>query len=738
MPGARARSLLRIGTSLRRAQSAGLTFAQVVSLLLSTCLLCLALAGLALTASSHALHQARAHSLLPQQCQDSSATLLYRFAGFTQVGNRAVTVVLISPLSDDAPLPPGVSHWPGPGQSVVSPALAGDLDGPLSGLFGPVAGQIGLDGLEVPQERRVYVRPSARTLRPAAMLPVCGFGGSVEGGGYSGSGSLYSADLTQVILLVCGVLILPGACGCLVSARTRAKDERARVTALIACGLRRHELALIDLAHTWPGVLAGAATACVLTAWAMWADIHLPWVDAWFPAADTRLLARPVLTGLGAGACCALLIVLAARAAGRWRVAGTRRREERVSAGRIPPALMTCGLLAAIWFPWWNPGSVYKQLVYTAGVVLVVMSLPRFISLACAQAGRLLAVLGLRRARPCLLIAGRQLASLSRTSSHVTLAIVLMMLAVGQVQLWTSALTPQYRQSVAILRTWGEKVAVLDDLDAAARRQAVLDVLPEDAAVFAVHAVTASDDGHPPSPDVVVEAGCPLLRSWGLVCQDREEDASRLTEAVPFLAQVSELTMPGRLQIRVAGDDAEILEREDLTTAYLMSLSADLDVRSIEKAVNAVAPGVQVISPPQEWITAGAVNVLRSRWILLLGTCGLLVMIVVLGTALAHDATYRARYLAPVGVVSGSASCAAGAAWWHTSVLMVVAGVSSAAAYWLLPVGMTRVSGPHDLVTWNPSVEYVGVCLLVTLVGASCAGWQASRAAWQAAARWRP
>ena len=68
-------------------------------------------------------------------------------------------VIVIAPLSEDAPLPPGLSAWPGPGEAAVSPALGTDLTGDLAGRYGHVTSRISLEGLETPQERRVYMRP---------------------------------------------------------------------------------------------------------------------------------------------------------------------------------------------------------------------------------------------------------------------------------------------------------------------------------------------------------------------------------------------------------------------------------------------------------------------------------------------------------------------------------------------------------------------------------------------------
>ena len=673
--------------------------AQAMSLLLGTCLLCLSLGCLAYAAGADALHRDRAASLTPVLCDEDRASLLYRFGGFTQVHNRAVTVIVISPLAADAPLPAGVRAWPAPGEAVVSPALAADLTGDLKDLFGPVSSVIGLEGLEVPQERRVYLRPSQAALNPAAMESACGFGAVHDGSAYAGSGSLYAAPLSDVVMLLAGTLLVPGAGAMFTAAVVRGEENRRRTTALIASGLRRRDLAVIDLAETWPGILGGLVLAGALGLASTMVDVRAPWLDSWFPAADSRTLAPVTAPAVLSGAVIAVATVLAARAAYR-RPAITGWRVPRLLS---PPVLVLAGLVLAVWYPVWNPTSYEKVFAYAAGVVLVVVALPGLISDLAGALGRVLAVLGLRSATPARLVAGRQLRRLSGGSRHLALAMTMALLLGGQIQLWAGSLSPQYYRSVELLDAWGEQTATLEHLDAAVAPDGLIAAMPEGAAIIST--------------------------SWG-----------GLTARVPVLIRDGLIDAGSDLMIVPAQTSMQVWsERAEEASVHLVSTTGrSLDLRAIERLLHALAPGVQAISGPQSWITAGEVNFLRSRWTITTGAVGLTVLILVLGSALAHDSARTARHLAPIGVVSGSARVAASAAAWRTAVIVVTSGVTATVLYLILPLGMARAVVDPEGVVWRPSPAYAALCLLLTALVALASTTSAFRAARAAANRWCP
>ena len=142
-----------------------------VAIAAGTGLLVFSAFAVVLAGSYEGLRQQRADAIRPDlvASETAPADLLYSFDGFTQVGDRQVTVVSLWPLTASAPLPPGVAAWPRPGEAVLSPQLLADLGPGGRDLFGPVAGLIGPEGVEVPTERRVYLRPSTATFDAGTM-----------------------------------------------------------------------------------------------------------------------------------------------------------------------------------------------------------------------------------------------------------------------------------------------------------------------------------------------------------------------------------------------------------------------------------------------------------------------------------------------------------------------------------------------------------------------------------------
>ncbi len=151
---------------------------------------CLGLVSLVVLVNDVQLGQARstAASPIPIEAHEGDPKLLY-LPAFGEIDNHPVTVVVLEPLTADAPLPPGLSRWPAPGQAYVSPQLTNELVGSRAQLYGEVAGSIDPAGLETPTERRVYLRPAADTLQTQVMAPVQGFGyrnwfDAIHGTGY--------------------------------------------------------------------------------------------------------------------------------------------------------------------------------------------------------------------------------------------------------------------------------------------------------------------------------------------------------------------------------------------------------------------------------------------------------------------------------------------------------------------------------------------------------------------------
>jgi FtsX-like permease family protein len=87
--------------------------------------------------------------------------------------------VMVAVLADDAPLPPGLDRWPGPGQAAVSPALAARIAAvpadELGDRIGTVVGTIGDAGLRSPQELVAVIGVTEADISALGASPVKAF-----------------------------------------------------------------------------------------------------------------------------------------------------------------------------------------------------------------------------------------------------------------------------------------------------------------------------------------------------------------------------------------------------------------------------------------------------------------------------------------------------------------------------------------------------------------------------------
>ncbi|GAA3736235.1 FtsX-like permease family protein [Micromonospora maritima] len=123
-----------------------------------------------------------------------------------QFRQRTVRGWLVRPEGPDAPVPPGLTTLPGPGEAVVSPALRAVLDSPDGPLLvarlggARVVGVIGADGLSGPDELAWYAGRADLTEEWAGRLDRFGGGGPGEDLG---------PTLNLLVVIVFVVLLLP-------------------------------------------------------------------------------------------------------------------------------------------------------------------------------------------------------------------------------------------------------------------------------------------------------------------------------------------------------------------------------------------------------------------------------------------------------------------------------------------------------------------------------------------------
>ena len=200
--------------------------------------------------------------LQPSWFQVTESTSVYR-------GDRVQVVELAALDPTVAAPPPGVDRFPGPGQVVVSPALAELLNGPDGEGFrsrlgsDDIVGTIAVDGLAAPGELRLYRGVAADPVAWRPYRVADGWGGGFVASsavtyGVSGTG-LVTVFLTAGVTIVIVPLLLFVALMSRVG--SAARDRRDAGLRLV--GATAGQLRVITIVETGTaalaGILAGAA-----------------------------------------------------------------------------------------------------------------------------------------------------------------------------------------------------------------------------------------------------------------------------------------------------------------------------------------------------------------------------------------------------------------------------------------------------------------------------------------------
>lgn len=180
-------------------------------------------------------------------------TLLLALAGGEYEG-VPVNGRVLRPEGPDAPVPPGLDALPGPGEMVVSPALAGLLDDPEHDVLKrrldhPVVGEIRPEGLEGPGELAYYLgNDTLEEHRAVARLTA--FGGDP---GYGlGNQRILLLGIVGAVVMITPILVFLAA-----AVRFGGEQRDRRLAALRLMGADRAATRRIAAGETLSGTLLG-------------------------------------------------------------------------------------------------------------------------------------------------------------------------------------------------------------------------------------------------------------------------------------------------------------------------------------------------------------------------------------------------------------------------------------------------------------------------------------------------
>lgn len=710
--------------------------------------LCVGSAGLALAAVIATLmvglssdRVERMRSLLPVTPEKSqSAALLYRY-DLPLLRDRdgvlqPTVAIWISPLTNDAPLPPGVSAWPGPGEAVMSPAARGDLAGYPTDFFGRVVGTVGPEGLELPSERRVYVRPTATALDPDEMTPIAGFGGPHGADGFWGPPTLYATPLLWLLSAVGAFLVVPAAIAIAIGAGLGTETWHRSSRQLRATGAARGHLVIVGASESWRALAVGSLFGLSALLGLSLFDVDLRYLNFILFASDVREWSWAGVGAVAAAYVAGLLLVLGVRV-GRQ----ARRRERKAQSLQPVPhrwalACVAAGLLA-VWLPEFFIHSTWRNLMYWGAVLFVALTFPAFAAMMLVALREVAASAGRRAGFPEAILAAQRLVARPARTARLIGGVAGAILLLGQVQMFASSLGPIYQGGVDQRASFGD-VVLTSHSDDSTGVDSFLANLPRDVEpVWTWSILRQGTSGkHISDYQVFLTGSCVGLRALKIPCQGGEysvgESTSKALTALSVDVGFGE-------SIRVTRQDVPDLQQLTRTDAQLSLVSTtghDLPVYQLQKLGNqSVLGGMNLMSLGEAAIAGGTPALYSGRWLTLWGVLGSLPFILATAIALAADAMNAARQTAPLALFPRRAWLAVvslGEIWLP----LTFAGVLGALSYLILPTGMTRSSfGSTVLRPWS---AYAWMSALIcTLIGATLS-YSNYRATVKKASNWQP
>jgi hypothetical protein len=682
---------------------------------------CLVLAAMAavllawVVTTTHAVYegrQERAAARMPVWV-DKSAEATVRWLERTDTWRqRQFSVVYIEPLTDSAPLPPGLLRWPKTGEAFVSPALA-EADPATRTRYGKPAGTISRAGLVDPGEFLVYARLPASVPRDES-LSLTGFGvrGAVNPEFFASQGTARAE--TDLYWLFGPLLALPTGTLLVVASRLGARARDRRLAVLHAMGAGRSVRAWIAVGEAARPLALGTLLAAVPLSVPCFTDLTLPLTGYRIASYDLSLPAF-LLTSLGVwAALCCLFALLHLRI----RTArGTRPRPR----GALPPTWPghVCGAgltLAAVGAA---IGESFGIRLFFLGTVLTLAGFPPLLGRAAAGAGARAA----RRSRSAAgLIGGRWVAAHPAVLARAAAAIVVGLGLLSQAQLFMSALNDESRAATQLTRE-------LDDRLLAVRTP--VPVSPKAATRFTAalsptdRLLVINDPGGTTPP--LVQGTCANLAALSRMaaCPAEGPRAARevfagttpRTEALRWLTQSDVLVEATTSSVQVAG------------ARTLLVLSPDTTATDrVKRAAFTTLPLPSVTTPGEEWVTGAATMARISDWMLLAAGLGLALLLLTGTAALTATHLDRAEELRPLASYTSGVRFHLRVAWWGLGVPLacavllsstlaaLLAGFNYAFIYW----GAQRP--PFTTIGWS-----VVAVLVLCAAGTAAGGWLSSR-----------
>ncbi|TJZ57327.1 hypothetical protein FCH28_07825 [Streptomyces piniterrae] len=724
MKRGRIRHMLHIGRAAGRTAEGGR--ARFWALLAATAVVAVTLSSLSATAATWQGREQRGAARVPTLAQhgQQGSALWSRYWDSYQ--GRQFTVVVIAPLTKDAPLPPGVARWPGPGEVFLSPALAqGPADEDFGHRYGTRVGTISAEGLASPGERLAYVRPTTSMLGTARMEKITGYGGA--GAAF---GDLRIVGPQSSMLAIIGVLLgLPALGLAAAAARMGAAGRDRRDALLHTLGAGRAARAWMDIGAAIRPACIGAAVAALLTAPFLLVDVQLPWIDYTLYAPDLRRVGVTLAAAIAASMVMMLGLVLLLRPAART---GTSTRPRSAGSGLLRLlALGSCPAFLVLALTSRSFGAQRSAAAYLFAVVGVWMTLPWVIGWAASHISRRASKSPHHSGTPARLIAARTTAARPGMVVRLVAAMIIAIGVIGQTQIITSLLFARSGDEEQLNSAQGRTMALVQT-SATRLTDAFTAALPHGAHTVAIGTGNIQPDGS--SGSRVLQAPCSSLHALRLPCPAAGQEAEVPYGALDKRLRVTGYQTFGETPAVVrTGPVSAIGSAQGLQAVVFTALDEPMNIPAVKRAAHLYL-SVKALTEPVAEDGAKSFTVgYQSRWIPFLGTIGTLVLLTAMALAALSEFLRFSQTLAPLTVLTGRGQVFHTTAFWCLGAPLLGAGAIGTFVHVVLVQPVTGGESGATL-SWNLITAVLTVTALLAAAATAAGGATAARRA----LTWRP
>ena len=146
-----------------------------------------------------------------------------------------------------------------------------------------------------------------------------------------------------------------------------------------------------------------------------------------------------------------------------------------------------------------------------------------------------------------------------------------------------------------------------------------------------------------------------------------------------------------------------------------------------------VAGGLAFDALGERWIVAATSWDKVGKWVRMLGTLSLAILLTGMTLRIAADILHLPRALGPLAVLSGRPTVFAGIAAWRLLIMLLGSAIIAAPTYWIAARALEHVT-PN----LGPQVTFIEAAIVVTVSLALLGTALAGLLCWRLALTWRP